>query len=142
MTMQRILNYTLLLMIVLGLSSCEQKPQKLVFFEGSLGQLKEEAKSTGKPYYVYFSADWCQPCTVLKKNVFSVPEVYEYSNEHFLALQVDVDEFNGQELSRTYQIDGIPAILFFDSEGNYIDRVVGLMNSEQFLQILQEMSNV
>lgn len=138
--MTRAIKSFLILTVLLSFFGCEQKPEKLVFFDGSLGQLKEEAESTDKPYYIYFSADWCQPCTVLKKNVFSAPEVYEYSNEHFLALQVDVDDFNGQELSRKYQIDGIPAILFFDSEGNYIDRVVGLMSSEQFFEILEAMS--
>lgn len=128
----------ILLFAVLILAACEQKPAELVFYDGSLGQMEEQAKEEGKPYYLYFSADWCGPCQVLKKNVFNVEEVYQYSNENYLALHVDVDEFNGQELSKRYEVDGIPTFIFFNSEGKMLGSIVGGMNSQTFLQILEE----
>jgi thioredoxin-related protein len=120
------------------LFACNKKPEKLVFYDGSLGQLEEQAKGEEKPYYLYFSADWCGPCQVLKKNVFSIPEVYDYSNENYLAFYVDVDEFNGQELSKRYEVDGIPTFIFFNSNGKYLGQITGGMNSQTFLEILEE----
>lgn len=126
--------------VIVGLlmQSCEQKPKELVFYDGSLGQMENEAQEEGKPYYVYFTADWCQPCQIMKKNVFTLPEVYELSNAKYLAIMIDVDEFNGQELSKQYDVQGIPTIIFFNSEGEAQTRLTGLLSSDQFMAALNE----
>lgn len=108
------------------------------FFKGSWAELSAEAKKTGKPFFVDFWAPWCGPCRMLNTTTFIDPNVVDYSAKNFLAYKLNVDQGEGRSLGGKYQISSIPAIVFFNSEGEEIGREVGYRNGEQFLAALQK----
>lgn len=84
---------------------------------------------------VVFSADWCGSCKMLS------PELQELNRLHkgqALIARVDVD--HDPELAKQYQINHIPALLFF-REGTVVDRHTGAIPlavlSEKLLQATQ-----
>jgi thiol:disulfide interchange protein DsbD len=65
-----------------------------------------------------FSADWCEPCRSLEKNVFKASEVVSLSH-HFVTMKVDLTHRRKDQeiILRKYQIRGVPTVLFFDRDG-------------------------
>jgi thiol:disulfide interchange protein DsbD len=105
------------------------------------GEKLDEAIFTGKPVMIDFYADWCIPCKELDKFTFSDPDVVEISRQ-FIMLKVDLTKSNDprvKELKNSYQIKGVPTLVFIDSQGNELSklRVVGFMEKEDFLPILE-----
>ncbi|CDF99964.1 Putative Thiol:disulfide interchange protein DsbD [Avibacterium paragallinarum JF4211] len=89
-------------------------------------------------------ADWCVACKEFEKYTFSNPQVQQMFDE-MLLLQVDMTKNSPQntELMEKLNVLGLPTILFFNLQGKEIEaaRITGFMNSEQFLNWLQQRLN-
>lgn len=101
-------------------------------YQGALN----EARATGKPILVDFTADWCPPCRVMEREVWPDAAVRQALNGSTVPLQLDVDRDSTQTLVRRMQIGSIPTVLLLDSEGNEIARR-GLLSRSQMLDFLE-----
>ncbi len=71
------------------------------------------------PVLVDFWADWCQPCKMIAPSVAQIADEYD---GRIKVGKLDVDQ-NG-DLSLSYNIRGIPALLIFHN-GKPVDQIVG-----------------
>ncbi len=85
---------------------------------------------SGEPMLVDFFATWCGPCKMLAPVIEELAADYE-GKLH--VLKVDTDE--NQSLAVNYGIMNIPTVLFFQG-GNEVDRIVGLLPKESFVQMI------
>jgi len=102
----------------------------------------QEAEKEGKPVMIDFYADWCIPCKELDKLTFSQPEITEIS-KNFIMLKVDLTSSGDPQtkaLKKKYNIKGVPTLVFLAPNGQEMSdlRVVGFMEKEQFLPIMQQ----
>lgn len=111
-------------------------PTGFAFSKLAFEELKEQSISENKPFFVYFKASWCGPCKVMEKLVFADAGVQEYTRENYLALALDVDDFDGLEVASTYQVDILPEVLFFQPGGELMGRYRGVISPESFLDLL------
>lgn len=93
-----------------------------------------------KPVILEFYAEWCAPCRVMKRNVFTDPEVIKLSR-NVIAVRVDLTNVKAfhDELLRRYQIRGIPAVVLINREGveERSLRIEGLVGKDDFLKRLR-----
>ena len=80
---------------------------------------ENEINSADKPVLVDFWADWCQPCRMIAPSVKQIAEEYD---GRVKVGKLDVD--TNSNLSMTYGIRGIPALLIFEN-GKPVDQIVG-----------------
>ena len=80
---------------------------------------------SGKPVVIDFWAPWCGPCRNIAPIIEELATVYE---GQAVIGKYDVDD--GDELGVEYGIRNIPTILFFDKEGNMVDRHVGTITRD------------
>ena len=80
---------------------------------------------------VDFWADWCGPCKMLAPLIESLDKEYE---GRVTVGKVNVDD--EQELALRYGVMSIPTVIFF-KDGKEIDRKVGVMPPEAFVQVLE-----
>lgn len=114
----------------------------------TLQELKEEIsslKSQDNHQFVMldFYADWCIYCKQYNEKVFSKFEVKNMlDNKKFYLLKVDLTKNTPEvsEITKEYSIVGMPAILFFDKDGNELKdkRINGFLEKKDFLQHLSE----
>lgn len=80
---------------------------------------------------LYFSAEWCAPCRLLK------PVIQKISDEAtgFKILKVDADE--NYEIAKKYGVMGIPT-LFVVKDGKPVSEKGGYMLEEQLLNWINE----
>lgn len=98
----------------------------------NLAAVLETAQKQGKPVFVDFFATWCGPCKTMEREVFSRPEIAEYLNNNFLSYRLDVDKPNSRDLLDSYDVEGMPTVLFIDAQGAVLERELGLIPAKQF----------
>lgn len=50
----------------------------------------------------------------------------------FVPIKIDGEKGEGPELVKKHAIDGFPAILFLDSEGNVVHKILGYLPADAF----------
>jgi thioredoxin:protein disulfide reductase len=96
------------------------------------------AKQQNKPIVMDFYADWCIPCLELEHKTFTDPSVIAATKD-FVRLKVDLTHFDSPEseaLRKTFNIAGVPTIIFIDKTGQEItgSRVVGYLPPMEFVE--------
>ena len=100
-----------------------------------------QAPEAKRPVILEFYADWCAPCRIMERDVFTDPEIIKLSRK-FVTVRADLTKVRPfhDELMDRYQIRGIPAVVFINSEGKEVERlrVVGLVDRAEFVDRLKE----
>jgi thioredoxin len=77
-----------------------------------------------------FMAEWCGPCKAMAPGLHKIEEEF---SENLKVVQINVD-FN-PELSRHFQVSGIPALKIYH-KGELVENVVGGRSEEQLREML------
>jgi len=90
---------------------------------------------------VYFTADWCISCQILKKTTFADTNVLKAAQQ-WQRLEVDMthDTTENSALLKHYQVFAPPTLLFFDNKGQELssERLVGDVTSLQLLSVIKQ----
>ncbi|GLR17806.1 thioredoxin family protein [Portibacter lacus] len=111
-----------------------QAQQSISFYENAFDEALLVAEKEGKDIFLDTYAPWCKPCKKMEK-VFRNKNVAKFYNQHFINVRVNVDLFKGKELAKKYGIVFLPTMLIMDANGNVKQRIDGVMNPDQMLQI-------
>ena len=87
------------------------------------------AKKDNKAVMLEFTgSDWCPPCMMMSKKVFSKKEFVESASEDFVLVHLDFPNGDpelkekNQPVAEKYKIEGFPTIILLDSNGKEFDR--------------------
>ena len=109
---------------------------KVRFFAGSFDHAKMKAGNEGKLFFVEFYADWCTPCKWMDKTTFKNTEVINQLNNNYVPLKLDIETDEGQNLKEQYEVNILPTILIFNSQGRMIERIEKTLSSESMVSML------
>jgi thiol:disulfide interchange protein DsbD len=128
-----------LFLLIFVLSSCQQQAPAYQWKPYSK-QAVEDSMAQRKPIVIDFFAQWCPICHELDREVFSQPEIQAKLSK-VTALRVDItdqDDPQVQKIAQEYGIEGLPTIVFLDSNGQEINnsRVMGFVTPQEFAQAL------
>ncbi len=111
---------------------------KVDFFTGSLTAVKDRAATEGKLYFIDFTASWCMPCRWMDETTFTDPTLANYVKNNYIAVKVDIDDFDGYAYKQVHNVKMLPSILIFNSKGKEIDRYEESLSAGRFLEILKK----
>ncbi len=89
-----------------------------------------------KPAIIDFYADWCRPCKMVAPIMDELAQTYK-GKVIFYKVNTDME----RELSKTFQIQSIPAILYIPKEGKP-QMSVGLQQKEAYIQSINDILKV
>ena len=93
------------------------KEQGTVFYDITLEQALEKAKSEGKYVFINFHTKTCRPCRKMEKTVFPTAECGEYINKHFIPIMIDgEDNGTGTGIAKKYSIYIYPTYLILSPD--------------------------
>ena len=107
------------------------------FTEGSWSEILAKAQKVEKPIFFDAYTDWCQPCKMMDKNVFTAENVSTLLNEKFVNVKMNMEKGEGIALREQYNVFAYPTLLFMASDGSLIHRVAGYQNVEQLLEVVK-----
>lgn len=106
-------------------------PKGSPHFQTSFSAAQAEAKKTGKPMIVVFSASWCGPCQQMKKEVYPSADVTPF-HDKFVWAYLDTDNKDNAALAEKHKVSGIPHIAFLSADGKSVDEQVGSVPAKAF----------
>jgi thiol-disulfide isomerase/thioredoxin len=105
----------------------------IVFFEGSWEEALETAKKEHKIIFMDAYAEWCGPCKRMAKEVFTLKEVGDFYNKHFINVKMDMEKGEGPKLASKYRVSAYPTLFFINGNGELVNSKVGGLNADQLL---------
>jgi thiol:disulfide interchange protein len=110
------------------------RPNEVIPWRTDFTKASDEARSSGKPVFLYLTASWCGPCQSLKSTTWADADV-ESALRNFVPLKIDIDEH--PDLARRYNPEGVPYFAVLNSSGDPRKTAVGALPPAGFLAWLR-----
>lgn len=95
------------------------------------------AEMEDKPIMLDLYTDWCTWCQELDATTFTDKSVVEKARG-FIAVKINPEEDElGEELIEEYNIQGYPAIVFLNKNGEMLTKVNGYVEAQEFLSSME-----
>jgi thiol-disulfide isomerase/thioredoxin len=113
----------------------EHLPPGIDWYPGDLDAAFAAAKSSGKPIFLYWGAEWCPPCAQIKSTIFNKREFQERS-KLFVPVYLDGDTPSAQRHGERFGVVGYPTMILFRPDGTEITRLPGGVDVARYATIL------
>lgn len=124
----------MLLLCGLCATSTQAQERNIEFEKSSWADILAQAEKEDKLIFLDAYASWCGPCKWMAANVFTVNEVADLFNTHFICAKIDMEKGEGVELAKKYQVRAYPTLLFVNAKGEVAHRVVGALNETMLVE--------
>jgi len=126
------------LALIAAVATAGLAQEGIQFEEGNWKKILAKAADQDRLIFVDAYAEWCGPCKMMARDVFTQAEVGEYYNSNFVNAKIDMEKGEGTGLARKYQVRAYPTLLFIDANGQLVHRAVGYQDAAAFLQLGRE----
>lgn len=116
-------------------------PSNDVTWAEDIASARQLATEGNKPVMMFFTATWCVPCRIMKREVFADSEVMRAINKQVVPVMIYEDSPGGEAAFREYDIQGTPITVFTDSQGRVLDYAVGGIGKAEFMEMLGNLGN-
>lgn len=108
------------------------------FLRGSLGEATARAEAEKKPVMIDFITDWCRWCDTLDAKTYSDQRVAEFVNARIVPIKIDAEKGEGIDIAKKYGVNAYPTIVVIKANGDEIDRILGYVPAEPFLNTITD----
>lgn len=85
----------------------------------------EKSKATGKKLFIDCYTKTCGPCKYMVKYIFPLKEVGDYFNDNYVCIMKDMEEGDGIDIARKYNVQVYPTYLILNEDGSIYCRLDG-----------------
>ena len=108
-------------------------PASSIAWRTNLDAALAEAKQSGKPVLVDFSAVWCPPCLAMKHDTWTDGVVARAVSASTIPVLIDIDA--DPATASRFGIEAIPAVLMLDGNGRVL-RTEGFLPASGVIRFL------
>lgn len=119
----------LLVMLIIPLLLSDARGQEIQWLR-SAEQAAAEAAQAGKPILVYVRSANCHYCDLMQTNVWQDQATADVVNREFVPLKLTRED--NPEAVKVLQIKGFPSTVIFSADRQYVDRLDGYVEPQQF----------
>ena len=119
---------------------CYYVPSNTIAWADDHTSAQQKAAQTDKPVILFFTAKWCVPCRIMKRNVWADEQVKATVNAGFIPVMIDVDDPDAAAASSRYRVGGTPTTIITDPKGTVLQRAEGGIGKADFLELLGKLN--
>ncbi|MBZ0257487.1 thioredoxin family protein [bacterium] len=119
---------------------CYYVPSNDIAWADSYASAQQQAADSGKPMILFFTAKWCVPCRIMKRQVWADEQVVALVNAQFIPVAIDVDNLDNASVLARYKVEFTPVTIVTDPQENVLDWRSGGINKPEFLELLDSSS--
>lgn len=131
----RHLRFALLLSVYVHMVHASEKVP--MFAYTNMSEARSQASVSGKLIWVDFYASWCKPCQWMQSTTYQDVKVKNALESDFITVKINIDDAEGYELKKVYDITYLPTLLIFNAEGDLLHRVERTLSPHTLLDITQ-----
>lgn len=127
---------------VLAAAGIEYWPESNALHWFSLEAAKAESQRTGKPIYLDIYADWCGPCKMMDRTVFSNDTVKAILETQYVAARLNIDDptVTDSMKQHVFRVRALPTSIVLSSTGKEMKRRIGYMSLADFRSWINDSS--
>lgn len=110
----------------------KRNSRSLRFVDINLEGAKARAAKDKKNIFINIANDTIQASLLMEKNIFTLNQIADFYNEHFINLHIDVSY--AQDLMQKYNVKETPAYIYLNEEGKLLFYADGACTLEDFLK--------
>jgi len=114
-------------------------PSNDVVWAENIDSAKELASDSDKNILLFFTADWCVPCRIMKREVFADKHVMKTIHSQVVPVIININDPNAEELVKQYNVGMTPITIFTDSQGKVLNYALGKIGKTKFLEMLENL---
>lgn len=115
-------------------------PSNNVTWAKDYASAQQQASQSGKPIILFFTATWCVPCRIMKRNLWADEQVEAVVKAGFTSVMIDVDDPNAAAAMSRHQVVATPTTIITDPQGKVFKRVEGGIGKTEFLELLRTLN--
>lgn len=136
----RILTMGLTTCVFLALSLATALAGEVDWANPPYEDILKKADQEEKPILIDFFTTWCGPCKRLEQVTYQDEKVIGYLNS-IIAVKYDAEKDEGEVLAKKFKVKAYPTLVLVGADGTEIDRHVGYLDPEQFLEVIEGYQN-
>jgi tetratricopeptide (TPR) repeat protein len=126
--------------VILGLSLAAPLAGEVDWAHPPYEDILKKADQGKKPIFIDFYTTWCGPCKRLDQITYQDEKVVGYLNS-IVAVRYDAEKDEGKVLAGKFKVKAYPTLVLVGADGREIDRHVGYLDPEQFLEVIEGYQN-
>lgn len=102
------------------------------------------AADVSRPRLLFFTADWCGPCKILKGTTFADADLAARIDSSFIPMKIDLSDNQSpaHALAQDWKIDAIPALVVVSPGGKEITRSIGVVSTADMNRLLEQIQKL
>ncbi|EDP70859.1 probable thiol:disulfide interchange protein [Flavobacteriales bacterium ALC-1] len=112
-------------------------PSNDIAWTNDIESAQKLAHNSDKNIMIFFTAEWCSPCRIMKRQVFADGDVMRAMDAEVVPVEINIDDPNAEALVKQYNIGATPTTIFINPEGKVMNYVVGKVEKTKFLEMFE-----
>ncbi len=114
-------------------------PANDVVWAEDFATAQQLAAEKDRPMLLFFTAEWCVPCRIMKREVFADAEVMKAINKNVVPVMLYSGKPGSDEVFEHYRVGSTPVTIFTGADGAVLDYAVGKIGKDRFLEMLDKL---
>ncbi|RZM28543.1 MAG: DUF255 domain-containing protein [Pedobacter sp.] len=112
--------------------------RSIAFKKDKWADLLALAKKEGKLIFLDAQTEWCRPCRMMERDVFTLDTVADFYNANYINASIDMEKGEGPALNKKYKVTSYPTYLFINGDGEVVHTAGGYTDPAPFIAIGKE----